>query len=160
MTPQITCLTLSIIIMTKDNCSICPLQSIIIVISWNANICGPNFSDLFLSKEFSRKFHPNRIYHFYLEISSKAHFSPKRIVVIIFLGKRIFEMCICWRVLESPGARSTFGNILPQFSHKGRKYSLVEAIMGSAYLAGYELQLKRNIHIKNLERIFCTIMKV
>ena len=96
----------------------------------------------------------------YLEISSSAHFSPKRIGVIIFFGKRIFEMCICWRVLESPGARSTFGNILPQFSHKGRKYSLVEAIMGSAYLAGYELQLKRNIHIKNLERIFCTIMKV
>ena len=95
----------------------------------------------------------------YLEISSSAHFSPKRIGVINFLGKRIFEMCICWRVLESPGARSTFGNILPQFSHKGRKYSLVEAIMGSAYLAGYELQLKRNIHIKNLERIFCTIMK-
>ena len=96
----------------------------------------------------------------YLEISSSAHFSPKRIGVINFLGKRIFEMCICWRVLESPGARSTFGNILPQFSHKGRKYSLVEAIMGSAYLAGYELQLKRNIHRKNLQRIFSTIMKV
>ena len=96
----------------------------------------------------------------YLEISSSAHFSPKRIGVINFLGKRIFEMCICWRVLESPEARSTFGNILPQFSHKGRKYSLVEAIMGSAYLAGYELQLKRNIHRKNLQRIFSTIMKV
>ena len=119
-------------------------------------ICGPNFSDLFLCRDFSRKFQPNWICHF---LSSSAHFSPKRIGVIIFLGKRIFEMCICWRVLESPGARSTFGNILPQFSHKGRKYSLVEAIMGSAYLAGYELQLKRNIHRKNRERIFCTIMK-
>ena len=58
----------------------------------------------------------------------------------IFLYKSIF----CWRVLE-PGAQSTFGNILPQFSHKGRKYSLVEAIMGWAYLAGYELQPKRKL---------------
>ena len=41
--------------------------------------------------------------------------------------------------------RGTFGNILPQFRRKGRKYSLVEAIMASAYLARYELEQKRNI---------------
>ena len=39
--------------------------------------------------------------------------------------------------------RGTFGNILPQFRRKGRKYSLVEAIMASAYLARYELELKK-----------------
>ena len=59
---------------------------------------------------------------------------------------------LLWRVLE-PGARSTFGNILPQFCHKGRKYSLVEAIMGWAYLAGYELRLKRKIPKKEKKKI-------
>ena len=70
--------------------------------------------------------------------SEKKQYERLFVLEIEYLKINIF----CWRVLE-PGARSTFGNILPQFSHKGRKYSLVEAIMGWAYLAGYELQLER-----------------
>ena len=59
-------------------------------------------------------------------------------------NRRVFEMtltksCECCNQED----RGTFGNILPQFRRKGRKYSLVEAIMASAYLARYELELKK-----------------